>query len=113
MTDTRLEVIVGNLLRIGVMIAAAVVTAGGVWYLADYGGTAPDYRQFHPDVRGVSALASLPSSEACILLGLLLLIATPLARVVFSLVAFALERDRLYVGFTLAVLVVMVYSLAS
>jgi len=44
-------------------------------------------------------------------LGLLLLIATPIARVAFSVVGFAIERDRLYVGFTLIVLAVLLYSL--
>ena len=37
-------------------------------------------------------------------LGVLLLIATPFARVALCLVEFARERDRLYVGVTLAVL---------
>jgi len=46
-------------------------------------------------------------------LGLLLLIATPLARVAFSVVAFALEGDRLYVGVALIVLTVLVYSLVG
>ena len=44
-------------------------------------------------------------------LGLLLLIATPIARVMFSAVAFAIEGDRMYVGFTLLVLAVLLYSL--
>jgi uncharacterized membrane protein len=44
-------------------------------------------------------------------LGLLLLIATPIARVVFSVFAFALEGDRMYVTFTLIVLSVLLYSL--
>jgi uncharacterized membrane protein len=44
-------------------------------------------------------------------LGLLLLIATPVARVAFSVVAFVLERDRMYVGITLLVLAVLLFSL--
>ena len=44
-------------------------------------------------------------------LGLLLLIATPIARVMFSAVVFAIDRDRMYVGFTLLVLAVLLYSL--
>jgi len=43
-------------------------------------------------------------------LGLLLLIATPIARVAFSIVGFALERDRMYVVFTLIVLAILLYS---
>jgi len=44
-------------------------------------------------------------------LGILFLIATPVARVAFSGVAFALERDWLYVGIASAVLAVLMYSL--
>jgi len=44
-------------------------------------------------------------------LGLLLLIATPVARVAFSVVAFAMQRDRLYVAVALIVLAVLMYSL--
>ena len=45
------------------------------------------------------------------LLGALVLLATPVARVAFSVLAFALQRDRLYVGVTLFVLSVLAYSL--
>ena len=41
----------------------------------------------------------------------MLLIATPIARVLFSVVAFALQRDRTYVVVTLIVLAVLLYSL--
>jgi uncharacterized membrane protein len=44
-------------------------------------------------------------------LGLLLLIATPIARVAFSAVAFAIEGDKMYVLFTLIVFGVLLYSL--
>ena len=43
-------------------------------------------------------------------MGLLLLIATPVARVVFSVFAFAVQRDSLYVAVTLVVLVVLALS---
>jgi uncharacterized membrane protein len=50
-------------------------------------------------------------SLSIIQLGLLLLIATPIARVVFSVAAFAWERDFMYVGISLIVLIVLLYSL--
>jgi uncharacterized membrane protein len=49
--------------------------------------------------------------RSLIQLGLLLLIATPVARVAFSAVAFAAERDYLYAGMTVAVLGLLGYSL--
>ena len=51
------------------------------------------------------------SARAIIQLGLLLLIATPVARVLFSAIAFALERDSMYVVITLIVLAILLYSL--
>jgi uncharacterized membrane protein len=111
--DQKLEQIVGNLLRTGVILAAAVVLASGIWYLAVSGQSKPDYHIFQPVARGLHLLSVLPKPEALILIGLLLLIATPVARVVFAIVAFALEGDRLYVGFTVIVLVILLYSIGT
>ena len=115
--DMRIEVIIGTLLRSGVILAASVVLVGGILYLVRHGHELPDYGTFHGEpgmlkslggiFHGVAAL----SARAMIQLGLLLLIATPVARVVFSAIAFALERDYLYVVITLIVLGVLAYSL--
>ena len=113
MTDRRLELIIGTLLRVGVALAASVVLGGGIWYLAARGMTPVDYRHFHTMPRGFGSLGSLSGPEAAIQIGLLILIATPVARVIFSLVGFALEHDRVYMAITLAVLVVLLYSIAS
>lgn len=118
-TDERVEIIIGNLLRTGVILAAAVVLAGGVLYVAKYGHTQPQYRAFHgepSDLRDVSQIFEQAISlhaRGLIQLGLLILIATPVARVAFSVVAFGVERDWLYVAITLIVLAILVYSLTS
>jgi uncharacterized membrane protein len=44
-------------------------------------------------------------------LGILVLIATPVARVLFSMLGFGLEKDWMYVGVTAIVLVLLLYSL--
>jgi uncharacterized membrane protein len=51
------------------------------------------------------------SSRGVIQLGLLLLVATPVARVIFSVFAFARQRDFTYVVITLIVLGVLLFSL--
>src|SRR5436309_2608467 len=112
MTDRRLEQIVGNLLRTGVALAAAVVLAGGVWYLAEHRASRADYHQFHNAPGVMPWSRGLPGSLATIQLGLLILIATPVARVVFSLAAFALERDKIFMAITLVVVAILAYSLA-
>ena len=117
MSDERLDEIIGRLLQAGVSISAGVVAAGGVWYLASSGTARPHYRHFETTsaaLRSPTAVfASLahPTPGAFIQLGLLLLIATPVARVVFSLAAFAVQRDRVYVVITAVVLIVLLYSL--
>ena len=113
MTDERMEVTIANLLRAGVGMAAALVLVGGAWYVAASDRSIPNYGQFHPEMKGLGALATLAWPEKLIEIGLLILIATPVARVAFSLAAFAAERDRMYVWFTLAVLVVLVYSIGT
>lgn len=113
MTDDRLEQIVGNLLRTGVILAAAVVLAGGLWYLASHGEAAPQYQHFHPAVSGIRGVLSLPGPLAVIFAGLLILIATPVARVIFALAGFALERDGAYVAITAVVLIILLYSIGT
>jgi uncharacterized membrane protein len=118
-TDERFEQAVGNLLRTGVMLAAAVVLVGGVVYLVRHGNEVADYRAFHGEPEDLRTLTGIERSavslrgRGLIQLGLLLLIATPVARVVFSVFAFARQRDRMYVVFTLIVLAVLLYSLLS
>jgi uncharacterized membrane protein len=118
-SDERVEGIIGTLLRAGVIVAAAVVALGGALYLWRHGGEHPDYRAFHrapPELRTfgpIVAAALAGSGRAIIQLGLVLLIATPVARVAFSVVAFALERDWLYVAITLTVLAILIFSLAG
>jgi uncharacterized membrane protein len=116
--DERLERIISILLRTGVMLSAVVVLLGGAGYLVRHGNELADYHVFHgapEEYRSVGAIvhAMGPSSfRAIIQFGLLLLIATPVARVAFSLVGFALERDRTYVVITSIVLAILLYSVA-
>ena len=118
-SDEQVEEIVGNLLRSGVVASAIVVLAGGIIYLIRYGANLPDYSIFHGEpaefrsLEGIIRAAFALRSRGLIQLGLLLLIATPVARVVFSIFAFALQRDRIYTIVTLIVLAVLMYSLAG
>lgn len=114
--DRRIEVILGNLLRTGVLVAAAVVLAGACIYLYRHAHDPADYRVFRGEpseyrtISGVIQSVISGRGQGIIQLGLLLLIATPIARVAFSVVGFAIERDRLYVAFTLLVLAILLYS---
>lgn len=117
MDDQRLEIIIGNLLRAGVLLAAAVVLAGAALYLLQHHHDRVNYHTFvagPESIRTVSAItrsAAHLNSEGLMQFGLLLLIATPVARVLMAVVGFALERDRLYVVVSLIVLGVLLASL--
>jgi len=116
-TDQKIEVIIGNLLRVGVLLAASIVALGGLLYLVRHGLDPADYQVFRGEPNDLRNTAGIlhwalgHRSRGVIQLGLILLIATPVARVAFSTVAFAAERDRMYVGFTLVVLAILLYSL--
>jgi uncharacterized membrane protein len=115
--DRRMEIILGNLLRAGVMFSAAVVFWGACIYLYRHAREAADYRIFRGEpsdfrtIPGVIQSAMGMHGRGWIQLGLLLLISTPIVRVMFSIAGFAIERDYLYVSFTVIVLVVLLYSL--
>jgi uncharacterized membrane protein len=115
LNDRQLEIAMGNMLRIGVSIAALVVIAGGAAYLAHAGAAMPDYRHFHGALadEGVGAIlrgAMHFQSGNVIEFGILLLIATPICRVLFGVFGFALMKDRLYSAISAIVLAVLLYS---
>ncbi len=115
--DHHLEIIVGNLLRAGVTLAASIVFAGACVYLVRHAHEPADYRVFRgePDefrtIPGIIHGVLHGRGRGLIQLGLLVLIATPIARVAFSTIGFGLQRDRLYVVFTVMVLAILLYSL--
>jgi uncharacterized membrane protein len=115
--DERVERITGTLLQSGVIISGLVVLVGGILYLLRYARLPVHYENFvaeRESLRGLMAVGNYAlrgDSRAIIQCGLLLLIATPVARVLFSIIAFALEKDRLYVVLTLIVFLILIYSL--
>jgi uncharacterized membrane protein len=119
LTDEQMDRIISTLLRGGVIVAALVVLVGGILYLIRYGATLPDYGVFRGEpvyLRTVSGIVQEALSfhpRGIIQLGLLLLIATPVARVAFSVLAFAWQRDRTYVIVTLIVFAILIYSLTG
>ncbi len=111
---------ISYLLRGGVLVSLTVVLIGLMITFIHH----PEYvssrtelgRLTDPDVvyahtvRGVIVQVRAGRGQAIVVLGLLLLIATPVARVAFSIVAFAIERDRLYVAITIVVLTLLLVS---
>ncbi|PYV84420.1 MAG: DUF1634 domain-containing protein [Acidobacteria bacterium] len=115
--EEQVENTIAQLLRGGVLLSACVVIIGAVLYLGSSPMAHVSYRTFNGEpeqlktVHGIVRWAFSGHSRGIMQLGLLLLIATPIARVIFSIFAFAIEGDRMYVTFTLIVLAVLLYSL--
>jgi uncharacterized membrane protein len=96
------------------MLSAALVLAGGIAFLASHRHDIPDYRKFHAEstrlasihgvVRGAIALDPL----YIIQLGLLILIATPVLRVITCAAGFAFERDWTFAVVSLLVLALLI-----
>jgi len=117
--DTDMQVIIGWVLRLGVFISMLVVFLGGVIYLYRHGHEVADHYVF----KGVPLFLQSGSGivngilnfrgQAIIQAGIILLIATPVIRVICSAVGFALEKDHLYIGITLLVLAIIFFSMLS
>ena len=117
--DKDMQVIIGWILRAGVAISMTVVFIGGAMFLSRHGHSIADYHEFkkvpyfiHNTSGMIEGVIHL-RGQAIIQLGILLLIATPIARVVFSAIGFILEKDHLYTLITLIVLLIILLSMYS
>jgi len=116
-TDERMDHLIAGLLRTGVLLAAAFVLAGAVVHLLRHGGELADFSVFRVapwqahGVVGLAREALAGRGQGLALLGLLVLVATPVARVALAAFAFAAERDWAYVLVALVVLGVLAFSL--
>ncbi|HCF28289.1 MAG TPA: DUF1634 domain-containing protein [Cyanobacteria bacterium UBA11049] len=116
-SDHNIEQFISRLLKYGVLLASAVVLVGGVLYLLRHGAEPADYQFFHGapsefcSPLGVVKAVLSGSSRGIIQLGILLLIATPVARVVFSVLVFLWQRDFIYVSIASFVLAGLIYGL--
>lgn len=117
LNDTQVDTFIGGLLRTGVFLSCFVTVIGLGIYLLRHATFIPQYRTFHSvSIQLRSLYQLIPDAfhgdpVAIIQLGVLLLIATPVARVAFLVGAFALQRDRLYVAVSALVLTILLTSI--
>lgn len=116
MTEQAAEQLIGRLLQTGVILAAALVLIGGTKLEMERGSARPNYAVFRGTEASLQSLTSIVrgasegEARAIVQLGLIVLIATPIARVAFMLFVFALQRDRLYIALTAVVLLLLLYG---
>ncbi len=105
------ELLIAYVLRGGVVLSAAIILVGAILYLV---GTPPagglGTRAVPSTIGDVLAGVGHHDPRAIIALGLLILLATPVARVAVSIVTFGLERDWRYVAITAFVLLILIAS---
>jgi len=117
-----MDIAITTLLRAGVLLSVGIIAAGMVITFVHH----PDYFSSRPALGALtSPTAHFPNTligviagvrqggaQAIIMAGLLVLIATPVARVALSVVIFIIARDRLYTAITSAVLLILLISFA-
>jgi uncharacterized membrane protein len=118
-TDEQMDRTIGTLLRVGVIAAVSVVFTGFVAHVVRSGGVHPNYGVFHGESRELTTFGAIVrgamsgNARGWMQLGVLLLIATPVARVLFCAFAFAAQRDWTFVGITIVVLLILAYGLSG
>lgn len=114
--EAQLEQSISNLLQAGVWIASAIVLIGGILYLIRHGAEPVNYSMFRGEPAmyrspvGIIKAMLMGQRRGIIQFGLLVLIATPIVRVIFSLVSFLRWRDFTYAAITALVLSGLLYS---
>jgi uncharacterized membrane protein len=120
-TIRALEAVISRLLRVGVNTSVALIIAGTIATFVQH----PAYLTSSTELEHIVAPgATFPHSvsvlltglhqlrgEAIVILGLLVLMATPMMRVCVSVVTFIYHRDRIYILVTATVLCLLLLSL--
>jgi uncharacterized membrane protein len=115
--DKDVQLILGTLLRVGVLVSTGVVILGGILFLMQYHNATISFQKFEPAGAKFASVAAILGGLknfdglAIIQFGVLLLIFTPIARVVFSIFSFLMEKDYQYVLIGIIVLCVIITSL--
>jgi uncharacterized membrane protein len=118
-TDKELDCTIARMLLVGVSIAAVLVFLGGLILLRHPTLPVADYSRFHavdPSLRSLSSITTMAlhlHGRGLVQFGLVLLIATPIARVIFCVVGFIRQRDALYTGISAIVLAILLYGLTK
>jgi uncharacterized membrane protein len=120
MNDAQLQNSLARVMLTGVLVAAAVMGAGLIWFVATHEGMPPGDHLFSGEPkyfenpvsmleRAVS-LKAIGHRRSLIMIGVVLLLINPLIRVAFAAVGFAAQRNRLYTVISLTVLGVLLLS---
>jgi uncharacterized membrane protein len=119
LSEEGMKLFLGKTLRLGTIVSCAITLLGGIIYLFHSHHITPDYSPenfkgaagYLREFSGIIPRILEADGAAIIQLGVIVLIATPIVRILFSVVAFLLEKDYLYVGITLLVLGIIIANM--
>jgi len=119
----NIENLISMTLRTGVLLSIAVILVGVTFTFIHHpayftsrpalGELIDAQENFTSSIGDVFRGVALLRGQAIVMLGILLLIATPVVRVAISIILFAVQRDRRFVVITSAVLVLLLISLVT
>lgn len=113
----RMEKLIGTVLLVGVLVSTAIVAFGGVVFLVRHSSSQVHYRIFRGEpsdlrtLQGITDDLATFSGRGIIQLGLMLLVAVQVVRVILTGVLFGINRDRIFVMVSTLVLVLLLYGL--
>ena len=119
LVDKDIQVILGTLLRVGVILSMSIIFIGGLIFSASNIGHFSNYSKFSVGGGNYASFEQIwmglkrLDGAAIIQFGIVPLIFTPITRVVFSIFSFLIERDYLYVVIGMFVLSVIIFSLSN
>ncbi|HMB96543.1 MAG TPA: DUF1634 domain-containing protein [Tepidisphaeraceae bacterium] len=116
----EIEILISDILRAGVVISFAIILIGTIITFARH----PDYARDPNELKRLTSPgAAFPHSakevligllslqgRSIVIVGLIVLVATPVVRVAVSIFAFIHERDRVFVVITSIVLALLILS---
>jgi uncharacterized membrane protein len=118
--DEQIQNSLARVMLTGVLVAAAVMAAGLVWFVATHEGMPPgdhvfsgEPKYFENPIAMVQRALDLQEAghrRSLIMIGVVLLLINPLVRVAFAAAGFAVQGDRRYTVISLVVLAVLVLS---
>jgi uncharacterized membrane protein len=117
--DQQMETAMGHLLRTGVIVCCTIMAAGAVLFLLRDGGATSSYTHFAGEPADLKSIAGVlkqtraGSARGIIQLGALLMIATPVLRVVFAVAGFAKMKDWKFTAISAVVLALLAYGLQA
>ncbi|WP_316739671.1 DUF1634 domain-containing protein [Pedobacter aquatilis] len=119
MKEKDIQVLLGTLLRAGVIISMSTVLIGGIIFLIHNNGAITDYKVFTPELSKFSSVLEILKGvttfkgDAIVQFGVLMLIFTPIARIIFAIFSFLIEKDYLYVLIGFIILAIIAISLSG